>query len=94
MEGDDYFVHFITAWKISIHSLRVEGDEGRVVGSVWIYISIHSLRVEGDIRYLEALFEADISIHSLRVEGDHFSQYFCKLLTNFNPLPPRGGRRF
>ena len=33
---------------ISIHSLRVEGDQIYVVLQVLMIISIHSLRVEGD----------------------------------------------
>ena len=127
------------ALRISIHSLRVEGDRfssclisfivnfnplppcgGRPMGSIIKsrkgQISIHSLRVEGDAAY-ELFFGIQIiSIHSLRVEGDP-----CKYVrrtrlfgfqstpsvwretcgyiifeftySNFNPLPPCGGRR-
>ena len=60
---------------------------------VWC-ISIHSLRVEGD---QAALYEDHvalaISIHSLRVEGDHLACTAQPHHYNFNPLPPRGGRR-
>ena len=35
-----------------------------------------------------------ISIHSLRVEGDAFSPVLVYTLSNFNPLPPCGGRHF
>ena len=35
-----------------------------------------------------------ISIHSLRVEGDAFGSVLVYTLSNFNPLPPCGGRRF
>ena len=57
--------------RISIHSLRVEGD-GHYF---WIYIrnnyiSIHSLRVEGDDCLPRCQSGGNISIHSLRVEGD------------------------
>ena len=34
-----------------------------------------------------------ISIHSLRVEGDWCLRMLSKMFTNFNPLPPCGGRR-
>ena len=33
---------------ISIHALRVEGDEARVLAWIAGEISIHALRVEGD----------------------------------------------
>ena len=33
---------------ISIHSLRMEGDEVKTVGYIATNISIHSLRMEGD----------------------------------------------
>ena len=40
--------------KISIHTLRVEGDLREMDGQpVWV-ISIHTLRVEGDFRPLRA----------------------------------------
>ena len=56
--------------KISIHSLRVEGDAGISFNTYQNYISIHSLRVEGDKKLTDKPFTSDISIHSLRVEGD------------------------
>ncbi len=37
---------------ISIHSLRVEGDDGRQNSFAGWCISIHSLRVEGDYSQL------------------------------------------
>ena len=59
-----------TAEKISIHSLRMEGD-ARFSGRFSIIpISIHSLRMEGDSKYLCAWHARSISIHSLRMEGD------------------------
>ena len=33
---------------ISIHTLRVEGDERLAAGEKYVKISIHTLRVEGD----------------------------------------------
>ena len=56
--------------KISIHALRVEGDDG--IGRMldFLEISIHALRVEGDEPWLNIVQEHYISIHALRVEGD------------------------
>ncbi len=68
----------LTSWagqKISIHSLRVEGDQGIFFAVLLIsHISIHSLRVEGDKIPIQFFAEDPISIHSLRVEGDNFGQ--------------------
>ena len=79
--------------KISIHSLRVEGDRVRCLPmsprpgfqstpSAWRETPSLALTWYGDY----------ISIHSLRVEGDVDCQKNSSLLPNFNPLPPRGGR--
>ena len=56
---------------ISIHSLRMEGDNAAAHGFCKGCISIHSLRMEGDTR-LSIICKAasSISIHSLRMEGD------------------------
>ena len=37
--------------KISIHALRVEGDQYRLALDISGNISIHALRVEGDYHY-------------------------------------------
>ena len=78
---------------ISIHSLRVEGDDSghRLFGAE--SISIHSLRVEGDDKLADCYGTSLISIHSLRVEGDPPRCPIIVHLANFNPLPPCGGRR-
>ena len=56
-------------------------------------ISIHSLRVEGDDHVRRASFGGWlISIHSLRVEGDSRHLSCLTYPTDFNPLPPCGGR--
>ena len=58
-----------------------------------VRISIHSLLAEGDAISAEAVVAPTISIHSLLAEGDPaLSLLFCDS-PNFNPLPPRGGRR-
>ena len=58
--------------KISIHTLRVEGDflnATEMNGA--LRISIHTLRVEGDdVKKLDNAEAQRISIHTLRVEGD------------------------
>ena len=57
--------------RISIHSLRVEGDTKKFFDMFERGISIHSLRVEGDCPPIAKNFSHfKISIHSLRVEGD------------------------
>ena len=59
------------AAKISIHALRVEGDQPlRLPRDGGHYISIHALRVEGDIGLHCHNRRGVISIHALRVEGD------------------------
>ena len=59
---------------ISIHALRVEGDNKDLIRTkLEQIISIHALRVEGDnAQKTPILILADISIHALRVEGDNF----------------------
>ena len=56
-------------------------------------ISIHSLRVEGDPAVQYDAPRESISIHSLRVEGDYRRHLHRCHLSDFNPLPPCGGRR-
>ena len=77
---------------ISIHSLRVEGDRLTVLEYVGKKISIHSLRVEGDLCGTIDIARRSISIHSLRVEGDRGKRQRAPRGTDFNPLPPCGGR--
>ena len=38
-------------------------------------------------------YRRDISIHALREEGDFWEDYDMTIGQNFNPRPPRGGRR-
>ena len=62
-----------TAWQISIHSLRMEGDAFQKFICLYQHISIHSLRMEGDANSEPITLDVDcISIHSLRMEGDPF----------------------
>ena len=80
--------------RISIHSLRMEGDLVLSAQQFAQKISIHSLRMEGDIAPSPRLidtpgFQSTPSAWretSLRVPSDTASK-------DFNPLPPHGGRR-
>ena len=56
-------------------------------------ISIHALREEGDVGFEPTGNARFISIHALREEGDHRSDSVRPLQRDFNPRPPRGGRR-
>ena len=55
---------------ISIHALRVEGDQRSLYHVDEAIISIHALRVEGDSITTPDGVVIFISIHALRVEGD------------------------
>ena len=60
--------------RISIHSLRMEGDDHGVTSARVNAISIHSLRMEGDqLGVIRIKPYMGISIHSLRMEGDRCS---------------------
>ena len=75
--------------RISIHSLRMEGDTICTMLPPGHKISIHSLRMEGDRSFKNKFSNfCVISIHSLRMEGDsktaqesvfHFA-YPCTIL--------------
>ena len=117
MEGDASSSDARSRCFISIHSLRMEGDLVKKYNYSEYNISIHSLRMEGDemstvseyvgevfqstpsawretIMYFVSKMEKLISIHSLRMEGDHiFESVLCEI-SNFNPLPPHGGRPY
>ena len=57
-------------------------------------ISIHALREEGDGEKNQKHQPVTISIHALREEGDRQTEKLKKTGADFNPRPPRGGRRF
>ena len=71
MEGDRRSPGRAMGRHISIHTLRMEGDEQRLrIGDRWTEISIHTLRMEGDVRRPPGAPDLQISIHTLRMEGD------------------------
>ena len=78
---------------ISIHSLRVEGDSfaSPQKYEMRIFQSTPSVWRETGVSTDTGL-QGIISIHSLRVEGDAFGSVLVYTLSNFNPLPPCGGR--
>ena len=80
---------------ISIHALRVEGDErSRATRAAADHISIHALRVEGDFKHtVPENIGYGISIHALRVEGDTLDAPYRSGSSDFYPRPPGGGRR-
>ena len=58
-------------------------------------ISIHAPREGGDFQYFKrSCVKTDISIHAPRVGGDGGINYPPPYKEDFNPRPPRGGRRF
>ena len=79
---------------ISIHALRGEGDSSPQQPKRPLPISIHALRGEGDNdRFFLWKTRTIISIHALRGEGDNRLRYSLHGESDFNPRPPRGGRR-
>ena len=79
--------------KISIHAPREGGDapDGgqRPVGD----ISIHAPREGGDRTCMGSVVSFSISIHAPRVGGDIHGHFHGRAGIDFNPRPPRGGRR-
>ena len=95
MEGDYIYYTPSQNRSISIHSLRMEGDEMSTVSEYVgeVFQSTPSAWRE-TIMYFVSKMEKLISIHSLRMEGDHiFESVLCEI-SNFNPLPPHGGRPY
>ena len=76
---------------ISIHTLRMEGDEIHKLYKIFCIISIHTLRMEGDKGDSAEPKSIDISIHTLRMEGDGNEYRLFRSLHDFNPHPPHGG---
>ena len=79
--------------RISIHSLRVEGDQVERADQLYRapFQSTPSVWRETTVQSAERNI-ITISIHSLRVEGDCRCGCRGTWRGNFNPLPPCGGR--
>ena len=80
---------------ISIHSLRVEGDENAMDFSPNSG-NFNPLPPCGGRpqQMFSSMHVSEISIHSLRVEGDYQRIGVQSMLRYFNPLPPCGGRLY
>ena len=93
MEGDGQIQKYDELKTISIHSLRMEGDETAHVHQFRNDISIHSLRMEGDripaaVKLQLITFQSTPSVW--RETG--IAKAINSTEKNFNPLPPYGGR--
>ena len=84
----------MNARKISIHSLRMEGDAAQRRMRRY-HRHFNPLPPHGGRRdTLEyAQKKLNISIHSLRMEGDLRKAFILTGEKHFNPLPPHGGRQ-
>ena len=78
---------------ISIHAPREGGDPGPKDRVPWLDISIHAPREGGDNEAKPGRGITAISIHAPREGGDPPAPGHHLLCRNFNPRPPRGGRR-
>ena len=79
---------------ISIHAPREGGDVDKdtVVNSI-LLISIHAPREGGDNKFGKLSRIIVISIHAPREGGDDKVHLVADAALDFNPRPPRGGRR-
>ena len=91
--------HFIdcVAWRttaISIHALRVEGDNMQIERRILIKIFLSTPSGwRATLLFLTLLHRKTISIHALRVEGDVFDLRGASGDPHFYPRPPGGGRQ-
>ena len=71
MEGDAFFSFDAHSYRISIHSLRMEGDLAQLGDLLGVY-NFNPLPPHGGRQecYVSLLATRTISIHSLRMEGD------------------------
>ena len=84
---------FIKIVDISIHAPREGGDTiYRAAGQCLFHISIHAPREGGDGDGAGLRGRRRISIHAPREGGDTGDAHADRVVRNFNPRPPRGGR--
>ena len=78
---------------ISIHSLRMEGDDSFPTACIR-RLDFNPLPPHGGRPSLQSAPDStrNISIHSLRMEGDGCTISENQIRAYFNPLPPHGGR--
>ena len=79
---------------ISIHAPREGGDTTPPIKFARAArISIHAPREGGDPDHYDRELACRISIHAPREGGDDQLGSFMGMVADFNPRPPRGGRR-
>ena len=78
---------------ISIHAPREGGDDVVPNLTLELAISIHAPREGGDLVELKPIVAVGISIHAPREGGDCHMGRRASHAEDFNPRPPRGGRR-
>ena len=85
--------HWLSCYYISIHSLRMEGDNLDCIYYTR-YQHFNPLPPHGGrlSHFCTRQVFSCISIHSLRMEGDLFNPTLLHSFSYFNPLPPHGGR--
>ena len=94
MEGDYViFNAFYLKTIISIHALRVEGDDASDGMEIecFAFLSTPS-GWRATVSFADRLGKIDISIHALRVEGDTAIGKPREETIYFYPRPPGGGR--
>ena len=89
---DGFFDKFA---KISIHSLRMEGDDAKHATRCLLICDFNPLPPHGGRQHSDTVskYSYFISIHSLRMEGDYLDLGYLCGGGYFNPLPPHGGRQ-
>ena len=73
--------------RISIHTLRMEGDSAVGMDLPISNISIHTLRMEGDPGNFSRTESVAISIHTLRMEGDLCVKVIPSRIVQFQSTP-------
>ena len=92
--GRHMTIDVLASWKaISIHAPREGGDPPVWIAQPETGISIHAPREGGDDMLVWLVWKLTISIHAPREGGDRRHRQGRQRRRNFNPRPPRGGRR-
>ena len=83
-------------WGIHFNPRPPRGGRLRIGGRLTAkqFISTHALLAEGDNYVPTGISIVYISTHALLAEGDDSQRNFQFFADNFNPRPPRGGRRY
>ena len=90
------FAHLLThsgKWYFNPRPPRGGRPIDKSTGAEYINISIHAPREGGDMDFAGTLLDMVISIHAPREGGDSAMTLWKETGNDFNPRPPRGGRR-